>query len=838
MKKVIFILNFFFIGYLAIGQGCPNQTNILSQASCGLYGDGNGNSNWNWELNNPTDPQYCTNWYAKTSTTGFLNRIGSPFVNPGTGKLKIITDAQDYTKAKGWELLQRRFGCYTEVSNPYFILYNKYTGMMRVYVYTTNGTYSQIMMKIKAVTQVRPATLSQVNDLMYAPDKYFKNAGIGSNEDEVLVSITDASGNLSWSVGEFYTTLDPNIAESIYANAALEISIYGVTNSDLKATIKGVSVTGTNAEDLKDGMFIKKNAASTNTGFNFTAASEKVTKFSKELPGFVDGINKTALGVVAALTPLIPSSPKYKAKLALQATKVAALTNSTGSFKSAVNKVAGFLGTAGEVLNFAGKIVGFFESTPGGAAPAPSFTNYNLTLSGSITSQVVVSNFVVKIPATSTAATNNNNATYYNCNLGTFNLRTTPTVDTLNYLRRALLPGTLNPKFIPKTIPYVGYRLKNDVELVVNKGAGMELVKVEGALAAYTSLPLSQIQGTSPITLNPLERHPNRGNYTYFNHMYADILANRLIVSDYNISNEEYHTIQTPFYDLKCMKNASINITSTSMKLFLRIRAILKRTNDPTGELFYYVNDYEVDKVAGDPADIPADISYDLSAFPPYRSYMIPPNVEATLNTVNGSATPATDDFIVPITSGGNSIINIANLRYNHSISTSPNYYTRIVPPQTNGVVTFRAGAYVELNPKFEATYGSTFLATTDFGYIDLPCNNAYDLQEYQNSGNCYTTITEAQKTAPVDGILEGNIELKTKVYPNPATEYVIVTPKHIGFLKEIFVFDASGKSLNISYEKNSTNIKINTSNLVSGSYIIKLQSDKEVEVLRFQVIK
>jgi Secretion system C-terminal sorting domain len=838
MKKYILLCLLPLLYVKVNSQTCPNQTNIALTNVCGLYGDGNGNSNWNWELNNPNDPLYCNNWYAQTSVSGFLTRMGSPFVNPGTGKLKIITDAQDYTKAKGWELLQRKFGCYATIENPYFVLYNKYTGMIRVYVYTTNGSFSQIMMKIKSVTQVRPAMLSQANDLMYAPDKYFKNADIGSNDDEVLVSISDASGNLNWSVGEFYTTLDPNIAESIYENASLEFSVYGVTNSTLKASIKGVSASSTNADDLKDGMFIKKNAASSGSNFNFTATNEKVTKFSKELSGFVDGINKTATGIIQNLTPILSTTSGFKIKLWATSNKIVAATSNTGEFKKAVNKITGYLGTAGDVLNLAGKIVGFFESTPGGAAPAPSFTNYNLTLSGTITSQVVVSNFVIKIPATTAAATNANNATYYNCNLGTFNLRTTPIVDTLNYLRRALLPGTLNPKFVPKAISYVSYRLKNDVELVVNKGAGLELVKVEGALAAYTTQPLSQIQGSSPLTLNPLERHPTRGNYNYFNHMYADILANRLIVSDYNISNEEYHTIQTPFYDLKCMKNASINITSTSMKLFLRVRATLRRTNDPAGELLYYVNDYEVDKVAGDPADIPIDISYNLSAFPPYRSYMIPPNVEAILNTSNASATPATDDFIVPITSGGNSIINVANLRYNHSIRTSTNYYTRIVPPQTNGAVTFRAGAYVELNPKFEATYGSTFLATTDFGYIGLPCNNTYDLQEYQNPGNCYNANINAQKTAPVENLLEGTVELKTKVYPNPANDYIIVTPKHIGGLKEVFVYDANGTSLNISYEKNSNNIKINTSKLVSGSYIIKLQSEKDVEVLRFQVIK
>src|SRR4029078_11701395 len=113
-KKLFSVTIACFISLLAFAQVCPNETDLNNTNVCGIYGDANGNSYWNWELNNPLDPNYCRNWYARSAPTGFLVRMGSPFVNASTGKLKAIADDLDYTKAKGWELLQRKFGCQSD----------------------------------------------------------------------------------------------------------------------------------------------------------------------------------------------------------------------------------------------------------------------------------------------------------------------------------------------------------------------------------------------------------------------------------------------------------------------------------------------------------------------------------------------------------------------------------------------------------------------------------------------------------------------------------------------------------------------------------------------------
>ncbi len=825
---LIILVNAFIVN--SFSQGCPNSTDILATNVCGLYGDANGNSNWNWELNNPNNPNYCNNWYGKVPLSSFLVRMGSPFVNATSGRLKIIADAQDYTKAKGWELLQRKFGCYNDVANPYFILYNKYTGVIRVYVYVTagSGVYSQIMMRVRSVTRNRPATLSQANDIMETPEQYLSGTDVLSNDEEVLISVTDAAGNASWTVGEFVTTLDNNISDFSYSNASLEVSVYGVTNSTLKASLKGISASGPNPEDLKDGMFIKKNAPSAGNQFNFTVQGEKLIKFGKKVDDLIVSINKTSVGLATALSP--PGGYGFKRKMYDAATFAAYVSSNNFNFKKEINKFTKYLGKAGEILQIAGKISGFFEDAPATAGAAPTFTNYNLELNGTIQSQVVVTNFVLKVPATLATPNNSNNSTYYNCNLGTFNLKKRPVVEFLDYDRRALMPSNLSRKNVQKTIRYTSYRIKNDVEMVVNTGAGLELVTAEGALVAYTQKSLNEIKGSSPITLNPLERHPNRGNYTYFNHMYADILANRLIVANYDIKDEAYHTIQTPYYDMRCIKNAVINITDPTLKLFFRVRATLRKIGDPNGELFYYINDYNISKVAGNPADIPSDLVYDLSAFPPYRNYTIPPNVQSTpVNYDSYLQNAAPDDYVVEQFP----YINQANARYNHSIITSPNYYTTIAS-QTNGVVTFRAGAYIELNPKFEAQYGASFLATIDFGYFNLPCSPSMNLTNYTNPNNCYVTNINAQRV--VTNVIK---ESKNLAYPNPTANEVSIVIDNIGKIYKVELINELGISFIVPYNylKNKLNIK-NLGNFTNGYYIIKITGENKVVTNKIQIIK
>ena len=91
----------------------------------------NGNySNWNWE-----DNINLENWKrASSSSSSYWERINPPF-HPETDKNGLMDDIYtkgDYKKNDGWELIWAKFGP-SNVSYPYFILCNKYRGIIRAY---------------------------------------------------------------------------------------------------------------------------------------------------------------------------------------------------------------------------------------------------------------------------------------------------------------------------------------------------------------------------------------------------------------------------------------------------------------------------------------------------------------------------------------------------------------------------------------------------------------------------------------------------------------------------------------------------------------------------------
>lgn len=810
---------------------CPDVSNINATNVCGLYGDNNGNSNWNWEINDINDPNYCPNWYAKTGPNIYLTRMGSPFVNATTGKLKVIADNGDYKKEKGWELLQRKFGCYSDVSNPYFILYNKYTGMMRVYVYMLGGSYSQLLMTIKSVYNHRPATISAANQIMQAPDKYF-NQEVEPSNDEIMISLNEAVGTNQWAVAEYYMMLDDRIAEGVYGNGSLEITLYGVTNSSLEAVIEGSSCNPPNcAEPIMNGAFKTKNATVGGGSFNFTGLGEKLLTFSKSFSDFTTAVHNNAKKMANHLYPDTTNPPKnLLEKYGRVARVIELFTTDSANFSEVVTAVTKISSTIGQVLKFAGTIIGFFRGGEKSTA-MPAYTIYNFTVKGSISAQVVVQSFVMKIPGTSTPPTNANNATYYNCPPGIFNLKNTPKFDTLAYDRRGLMPNGYGPKNVIKTIKYAAYRLHDNVEVMVNAGAGLSVLSVEGSLMAKViDLPPS----TPGILIGPLENYPLRNNRRYFNHMRADVEANRLEITHYDTENEKYHIIQTPFYSLECMNQASINAHVPVMKVYLRLRAVLKRT-DNLGELIYFIKDYELDKQAGNINDIPADVSTDLNALPPYANYSIPPNTNSSFD-FSGNVYPESQD-IQPGLFGDIDYTVPYDDKRNHSITTSSNYYTTITCTQP--IVIFRAGASVTLNPKFEAPAGSVFLATVDWGYTTLPCTFPGGVTNYAYTGDCYNDNINAQRTRN-DLVTSPPQEQSTGyVYPNPASHILTINTGSDEKIKTVRIIDMSGKVYNLSYKLLKGNqLQVDVSGLINGAYSVVISAESNLRSYKFVVLK
>jgi hypothetical protein len=165
----------------------------------------------------------------------------------------------DVLPANGWVLLFRSFGnpaCGTNM--PYFILYNRYHGLLRVFFYNhlTSQTFS----------------FGQVNlDETNTSDASLLNFD-GGDLNHSLITV-DQIGPDQWSYADFkLTTYDPNS----HTDATLNFNVNGITSTSLTLT-GGISLNQVEGEAQVAGLFNKTNSAinAFNTDFKTVATAAK-----------------------------------------------------------------------------------------------------------------------------------------------------------------------------------------------------------------------------------------------------------------------------------------------------------------------------------------------------------------------------------------------------------------------------------------------------------------------------------------------------------------------------------------------------------------------------------
>jgi hypothetical protein len=570
--KLLGLLLSYFIVQQGLAQTCPIVTGIQGMV-CGPYGDANGNTAWNWEIG-PGDPNYCKMWNAATNNSGTLARLGSPFVYPVGEKLQDIASSSDYTKANGWVLLKREFGCTKDTPYPYFILYNQFTGLIRTYVYInlSSNQFLGLTTTLSINSARKPAVASGANttssNAIYAADKYFNNT---AQDNDMLISVGNSTGQAQWAVGELLTTFDPNIRDQVYSGASFDINVYGTTTDELSLVINGQSST---SRDY--AMTGKKTEGGSNVGdlAKFVATGEKVVKLLNTVEKTREELNKNADSFSKALTEQAKVDSVVK-DVKAGADYVKSFTSTTSDFANLISTVYPPAAAVINVLKLWGNITGAFGST---GATQPSIMYYNLQGKGTITSKLVIRTITVQIPGILRTTTPYLNSPYYDCPTGVFTLGKTPVLEKINYNRYNGRYDGSN-----RTMNYDSYRVKFDLEPHFNTSSGLEVVSAQAAIIAK-------------IRNNPLEtnhfifqNHLSGDRGTLFNHLLADVQAGRTVLTEYDPlrfagdTQTRNHVVQTPYVNIECFKGLAFNVPSFNVplsnqtKVFVRIKAIFKQ---------------------------------------------------------------------------------------------------------------------------------------------------------------------------------------------------------------------------------------------------------------------
>lgn len=103
-------------------------------------------------------------------------------------------------------------------------------------------------------------------------------------------------------------------------------------------------------------------------------------------------------------------------------------------------------------------------------------------------------------------------------------------------------------------------------------------------------------------------------------------------------------------------------------------------------------------------------------------------------------------------------------------------------------------------------------------------------------TGDAWNTTTLLLSEKLSSRILDQNSQIKTTIFPNPASDYLSLRSSHVLDLKKAVVSNLEGKIFSISaVNKTADDYQIDISSLSNGRYFLRLDSD---ELLPFQIAK
>jgi hypothetical protein len=517
-------------------------------------------SNWNWE------DQSLDNWKrAESESNSGWVRINPPFLSetPAFGDMNDVFERKDYTKAKGWRLVWAQFGP-SDMPYPYFVLYNKYRGLLRTFFYLEDRdayTHTVVTCGFHSTSR-KPGVLTYGGEYAIAPDEYLKNPTLGN---DLITVVIPRQGIGQWGVADFPIFLDPNIYNLVFQGANMTLSFYGCDVYD--AYVSG-SLNKTPDEDQSRQHTIIGNIADMdNTSNNeIKMLNSKLFKQFKTNDDLQKCINLSTSGINA-------NSPSFLThfKNEVEGAKVKFIKDGI----DALTKDPSWEFNA--FVKLFKLIVGVFPSEESAGGTASSYKY--VTLGGDITLKKTLGGGTFKIPGVQ--AVSGSRLPYYDCPIGIINLETTPTIKvTKPYGRMSLCSGitgfTGNQIYLSGYKgKFVKYKLDEDIKLVMNNLPGYTIESVKFAI-------LCKPNGTGDYKYNIDQPTIARYRYVYSlngqtvdcdlpNTVYNDLSIGRFEIVKYG----DEIIYGTPYVDKNQLKGVTFEVpeyTDISLGVFVVLR--------------------------------------------------------------------------------------------------------------------------------------------------------------------------------------------------------------------------------------------------------------------------
>ncbi|MDT3695209.1 MAG: T9SS type A sorting domain-containing protein [Ignavibacterium sp.] len=541
--------------------------------------DPNTDPNWDWINGDYPNAPYPSSQYRMFIANYNGQIVEAPITAPwGQGNAWI--GLQDMKREDGWKLVSRDFGTpsryvwapYQEGA-PYFILYNRYKGILRFFIMVKSNqdlTSGALELKFHADNTFKTATLTHLKPRAYATDKL---ANVQNNAGLALSQVM----NDNWAWADYPMAFDPTFVAT-ENGAWLDFQVVGTIESEIKISGTATGINGTQKE-VRDFM------TGTNNGAVTLTTDAPAVNSTKSFSQFTTSVFGTASSWDKWKQTIIDFAKKQKP------------TDNTTKLGQENNKLKGFIDNLENSwllkgLPYIGAAVGLVDFLTGGGQKTkqtvkPTFTGLNLSLTGSITTTLKLPNPKrIQVPS---SKLNPNLAVYgsttpivYNENFGVLNLTSTPIIKYKTYFQ-SYGNGTSRQ--------YMDCQLQDNLQFSVNPASGLILDSMMAYIVMDPSQNVMLENPTADPDLNLLATWASVSNPKIALETSSDgkfIFRSRVVPYD----AFKYQRVQGP------IGNYTPDIT-------IKIKAVLHRSDDPLAQPVLMIVTYEPELVADGTGNYP-----------------------------------------------------------------------------------------------------------------------------------------------------------------------------------------------------------------------------------------
>lgn len=736
------------------------------------------------------------------------NLIQSPFFNYYNSLMSDHVTSKNMKNDDGWELILEDFGfdydlngvrtnSATKVINPYVILYNKYLGLLRVFVCigkVETGFPNSVIITMKDEI-FRSNTLHeagilppyngnmQVGEPNVPLDKAFEIVNGKYVKANLAVASTFSNSKGQWFYADFNMNYDPCVC-LFNSNFSITVELVSSANIQLESSTEGdITHSNTTKSDAGSYSFGLKDLI--NGGKAAQQTYKDISSFKDNLNGFFEE-KKSENKIFEA--------KKDEGKEGVNVIKNASIepVNTSNNGLEELKKVLNYVPYVGAAVSLISSFTSGGQKEPDPLRIQPLVIKTHTKTNGTFTANQEYAKIELANPGSLNSETiEYRKRPYYNYPLGVFTLVKTPKLKYKQIIKNEL--GTHESIFF-------SCKLESNLEYTYNKSAvkSGSIPKIFASLMFEVDTKYAYYYSTYPSVWSP----EVDGKIRKIGHNYANEYTKDIIVSEFLplecFSNERY----CMKFDMNNWTNSTIFINSIYIKLMFVYEPNFTTINKPvilsqtykvilgtneTGTLTTSQFDSECSNLLSTTKQyVNATTNQDYQV---YQKITFPVNTTPkTFNNINAKA-------------GKSILVNAGNILSNNTL-------LKIEQPYTCS-----ADA---LNPMSESALYNFCNSNTTGTYN-------YSLRMLND------TISKSSNQTLNDKINNPN---NTNIFPNPSSEKISLDLGGVA-VADLVVYDILGNEI-MSIPNYTNKSELDLSTLSIGTYTIQIQTSTGIISQRF----